>query len=127
MLFPSHLQNYAIFVLATMPRASEVASYLDYPGESSLPPGISNLQAPSELRSYLLRLGIAYVLFEPNMVSISEYEARLASPTETYLAGPWDYNEMIVSMRTHQNIARLGETSEVQSSNDYEVIKLASP
>jgi lysylphosphatidylglycerol synthetase-like protein (DUF2156 family) len=99
----------------------------DYPGETSPPPGISNLQAPSELRSYLLSLGIAYVLFEPHMVSISVYEARLASPTETYLEGPWDYNEMIVSVRTYQNIARLAATSEVQSSNDYQMIKLASP
>jgi hypothetical protein len=99
----------------------------DYPGASSPPPGISNLPAPSELKSYLLRLGIAYVLFEPHMESISGYATRLASPGETYLAGPWDYNEMIVSMRTYQNIARLAETSEVQSSNGYEVIKLGSP
>ena len=99
----------------------------DYPGASSPPPGISKLQTPSELRSYLLRLGIAYVLFEPHMESISGYAGRLASPAETYLAGPWDYNEMIVSVRSYQNIARLAETSEVQLSNGYQVIKLASP
>ena len=99
----------------------------DYPGETCPPPGISNLQAPSELRSYLLRLGITYVLFEPHMDSISRYATRLATPAETYPAGPWDYNEMIVSMRTYQNIARLAKTSEVQSSNGYQMIKLALP
>src|SRR5262249_37734187 len=99
----------------------------NYPGTSSPPPGISKLQTPSELRSYLLRLGIAYVLFEPDMESISLDAAKLASPAETYLTGPWDYNQYIVSIRTYQNIARLAETSEVQSSRGYKVIKLASP
>jgi hypothetical protein len=98
-----------------------------YPGSSSPPPGISKLQTASELRSYLLGLGIAYVLFEPDMESISRDAARLASPAETYLKGPWDYNEYIVSIRTYQNIARLAEMSEAQSSNGYELIKLSSP
>src|SRR5262249_24202060 len=99
----------------------------NYPGASSPPPGISKLQTPSELRSYLLRLGIAYVLFEPHMESISEDAARLASPAETYLKGPWDYSQYIVSVDTFKNIARLAETSEAQSSNGYEVIKLNLP
>jgi hypothetical protein len=98
----------------------------NYPGVSSPPPGISKLQTPSELRRYLLRLGIAYVLFEPHMEVISGDEARLATPAETYLAGPWDYSEMIISVRAYQNIARLAETSEVQSLNGYEMIKLTS-
>ena len=99
----------------------------DYPGESSPPPGISNLQAPSDLKSYLLRLGITYVLFEPHMASESAHETMLASPTETYLAGPWDYNEYIVSVRAYQNIARLAAESKVQWANEYGVIKLTSP
>src|SRR5262249_24179052 len=99
----------------------------NYPGCSSPPPGISKLQTPSELRNYLLRLGVAYVLFEPDMESISRDAAKLASPAKTYLEGPYDYNQYIVSIRTYQNIARLAETSEVQLSNGYQVIKLASP
>jgi hypothetical protein len=41
--------------------------------------------------------------------------------------GPFDYNEMIVSLRTYQNIARLAQDSKAQWSNEYQVIKLTSP
>ena len=61
------------------------------------------------------------------MASESVHETMLTSPTETYLAGPWDYNEYIVSVRTYQNIARLAEESKVQWANEYGVIKLTSP
>jgi len=100
----------------------------NYPGASSPPPKISTLKTPSELRGYLLRLGIAYVLFEPHMEVISADAVKLATPAETYLAHPWDYNVMIASMITYQNIARLAESSSgAQSLNGYEVVKLSSP
>jgi hypothetical protein len=95
----------------------------DNPGEASPPPGLSSLQDPSKLGSYLLNLGIPYVLFEPYMVRRSDLEAKLESPAKTLLQNPWDYYESSVSVRAYQT--RLA--AKVQWSNEYEVIKLTSP
>ncbi len=99
----------------------------DNPGECSPPPGLLKLNSPSDLRNYLIGLGISYILFEPITEKITAIEKRLASPTETYLDDPWDYNEVLAEKRVLQSVAQLAEKSRVQRSDNYEVIELASP
>jgi hypothetical protein len=94
----------------------------DFPGMSSLPPGMPTQGAPAALRTYLLSKSVRYIA----------YSRKLASETDRVLTGPppkpdatWPQMELLVSADVDRQIFALSETCRViYDDGDERVIDL---
>ncbi|MBB5055980.1 hypothetical protein HDF16_000649 [Granulicella aggregans] len=94
----------------------------DFPGMSSLPPGMPTRGAPAALRSYLLSKSVRYIA----------YSRKLTAETDEVLNGPppkrgdtWPQMELLNSADVDRQILALSETSRViYDDGDEQVIDL---